>query len=142
MRNDKPYITGRIKEMMHNRDKANQRGQAERFKYLRNKIVSEIRKEKNKFYDKRIKPISSHNPKLWWKQIKKVVGTKQDSVSIIDQETENPLSAKESAEYINTFFTDLTKNYPEVADEWLSITADETLPQISVTNLIKKLKGI
>ena len=28
---DKPYITGRIKEMMHNRDKAYQRGQAERF---------------------------------------------------------------------------------------------------------------
>ena len=91
----------------------------------------------------RVKPISSHNPKLWWKQIKKVVGTKQDSVSIIDPETENPLSAKESAEYINTFFTDLTKNYhAEVADEWLTITADETLPQISVTNLIKKLKGI
>jgi hypothetical protein len=139
---DKPYITGRIKEMMHNRDKAYQRGQAERFKYLRNKIVSEIRKEKNKFYDKRIKPICSHNPKQWWKQIKKVVGTKKDSVSIIDPETENPLSAKESAEFINTFFTDLTKNYPEVADEWLTITADETLPQISVTNLIKKLKGI
>jgi hypothetical protein len=116
--------------MMHNGDKAYQRGQAERFKYLRNKIVSEIRK------DKRIKPICSHNPKPWWKQIKKVVGTKQDSVSIIDPETENPLSAKESAyEYINTFFTDLT-------NEWLTITADETLPQISVTNLIKKLKGI
>ena len=40
-------------------------------------------------------------------QIKKVVGTKQDSVSIIDPETENPLSAKES------FFTDLTKNYTQ-----------------------------
>ena len=46
---DKPYITGRIKEMMHNRDKAYERGQVERFKYLRNRIVSEIRKEKNKF---------------------------------------------------------------------------------------------
>jgi hypothetical protein len=49
----------------------------------------------SKFYDKRIKPICSHNPKLWWKQIKKVVGTKQDSVSIIDPETDNPLSAKD-----------------------------------------------
>ena len=97
---DKPYITGRIKEMMHNRNKAYQRGQAERFKYLRNKIVAEIRKEKNKSYDKRIKPTSSHNPKLRWKQIKKIVGTKQDSVSFIDPETENPLSAKESTEYI------------------------------------------
>ena len=49
---DKPYITGRIKEMMHNRDKAYQRGQATRFKYLRNKIVSEIKFE-SKLYLKR-----------------------------------------------------------------------------------------
>ena len=64
---------------MYNRDKAYQRGQVERFKYLSNKIVSEIRKEKNKFYDKRIKSLNNHNPKLWWKQIKKVVGSKQDT---------------------------------------------------------------
>ena len=36
---DKPYITGKIKEMMQNRDKAYQKGQVERSKYLRNKIV-------------------------------------------------------------------------------------------------------
>ena len=139
---DKPYITGRIKEMMYNRDKAYQRGQVERFKSLQNKIVSEIRKEKNKFYDKRTKPLNSHNPKLWWKKIKKIVGSKRESISIIDPETGNPLNAKQSAEYINTFFTDLTKNYPEVSDEWLTITADEPLPQISMANVIKKLKDI
>ena len=139
---DKPYVTGKIKEMMYNLDKVYQRGQVERFKYLSNKIVSEIRKEKNKFYDKRIKPLNNHNPTLWWKQIKKVVGSKQDSITIIDPETENPLNAKQTAEYINTFFTDLTKNYPEVSDKWLTITADEPLPQIPMANLIKKLKGI
>ena len=139
---DKPYITGRMKEMMHNCDKAHQRGQVERFKYLRNKIVSEIQKEKNKFYDKRIKALNNYNPKLWWKQIKKVVGRKQDSIAIIDPETENQLNAKQSAEYINTFFTDLTKNYPEVSDEWLTITVDEPLPQISIASLVGKLKGI
>ena len=99
---DKPYVTGRIKEMMYNCDKAYHRGQVERFKYLRNKIVSEIRKEKNKFYDKRIKPLNNHGPKLWWKheQIKKVVGSKQDSISIIDPETENSLNTNQTAEYI------------------------------------------
>ena len=90
---DKPYITGRIKEMMYNRDKAHQRGQVKRFKSLQYKIVSEIWKEKNKFYDKKVKPLNSHNPKLWRKQIKKVVGSKQDSISITDPETENPLNA-------------------------------------------------
>ena len=101
---DKPYTTGRIKEMMYNRDKAYQRRQVERFKSLQNKIVSEVRKEKNKFYDKRIEPLNSHNPKQWWKQIKKVVGSKRGPISIIDPETGNPLNAKQSAEYINAFF--------------------------------------
>ena len=77
-----------------------------------------------------------------WKRIKKVAGSKQDSIFIIDPETGNPLNAKQSAEYINTFFTDLTKNYPEVSDEWLMITANEPLPQISMANFIKKLKGV
>ena len=104
---DKPYITERIKKMMYGRDKAYQRGQVERFKSLRNKIVYEIRKEKNKFYDKRIKPLNSHNSKLWWKQIKTVVGSKQDSISIIDPRTGNPLIVTQSAEHIITFFADL-----------------------------------
>ena len=105
--------------------------------------MSKIWKEKNTFYDKRIKPLNTHNPpKLWWKQIKKVVGSKRDSISIIDPETGNPLNAEQSAKYINTFFADLSKNYPEVSDEWLTITADEPLPQISMANVIKKLKGI
>ena len=72
-------------------------------------------------------------------QIKKV-GSEQDSISLIDLETRNPLNAKQTAEYISTFFTDLTKNYSEVSDEWLM--TDEPLPRISMANVIKKLKGI
>ena len=46
---------------------------------------------------------------------KKVIGKKQNPVSIIDLETGNPLNAKQSAEYISTLLTDLTKNYLEVS---------------------------
>ena len=100
---DKPYITGKIKEMMQNRDKAYQKGQVERSKYLHNKIVSEIRKEKNKFYEKRIRPLNKHNPKLWWKHIKKVVGSKKDPISIIDPETGIPLSENNPLSILTTF---------------------------------------
>ena len=34
------------------------------------------------------------------------------------------------------------QNNLDVSDEWLTITADEPLPQISMANVIKKLKGI
>ena len=71
-----------------------------------------------------------------------MVGMKQHAISIMDPETEVPLSAKETADYINSFFTDLTKNYPEVSDEWLSMEIQEPLPQISVESLMEKLRRI
>ena len=76
------------------------------------------------------------------KQIKKVVGSRKDPMSIIDPETGIPLSEKQSAEHINNFFIDLTKTYPEVFDEWLTMAAHGPLPQISVENPIKKLKDV
>ena len=47
--NDKPFITGRIKQhIMSKRDKLYQRGSIDKFKSLRKQIAFEIRKEKRK----------------------------------------------------------------------------------------------
>ena len=53
---DKLFISGKIKQMISKRDKLYQRGRMVEFKILRNKIVSEIRKEKHTLYNKKIKP--------------------------------------------------------------------------------------
>lgn len=60
---DKPYMTGRIKQMMRKRDKTCQSGRVKYSKSPRNKIISEIPKAKEDFYNRIIKPASSHNPK-------------------------------------------------------------------------------
>ena len=42
--------------MISKRDKLYQRGRTDDFKSLRNKVVSEIRREKHKLYHEKIKP--------------------------------------------------------------------------------------
>lgn len=60
---DKPFIIGRIKQLIYQRDKLYQRGKVEEAKTKRNQIVYEIRKEKKKFYDEKIRTTHSPNPK-------------------------------------------------------------------------------
>ena len=61
---DKPFLTGKIKKLIGKRNKAFRRGKFSLFKTLRNQIVSEIRSVKRKFYESKISPTYSHNPKV------------------------------------------------------------------------------
>ena len=72
---------------MQKRDKVYQQGQVDQFNRSRNEIVTENHKEKNDYYEKKIKPTSSHNPMPSWKLINKmdrIVAIKQHTISIID----------------------------------------------------------
>ena len=89
----KRFITGEIKSMISKRDKLYQQGRNDQFKILRNKIVTKIRKEKSRFYNKTIKPARCGNPKLWWNNIKRIIGRKQHCRQI------------NIADHINSFFT-------------------------------------
>jgi hypothetical protein len=54
LKDDKP-MTGRIKQMISKRNKMHQRGRKEEYRSLRNKIILEIRKEKQvKYYNEKI----------------------------------------------------------------------------------------
>ena len=57
---------------MADRDTAYSKGNRQKFKLLRNKVNNEIKKEKQKFYGSKVKPLRSGNPKLWWKGIKRI----------------------------------------------------------------------
>ena len=49
------------------------------------------------------------------------------------------MSNKQTADYINSFFTSLTKDYPRINSEWLSFGSAEYLPKISVQSVARKL---
>ena len=69
---DKPFVTGKIKRLMADRDPAYTKGNIQKFKLLRNKVNNEIKKKKQKFYGSKVKPLRSSNPKELWKGIKRI----------------------------------------------------------------------
>jgi hypothetical protein len=84
---DKPFITGRIKTLIVNRDKAFAKGDKQKFTSLRNKVRDEIKKEKQKFYRVKVKPLQSNNPKDWWKSIKRICGIgKNQKINLVNPE--------------------------------------------------------
>jgi hypothetical protein len=139
---DKLFISGKIKQMISKRDKLYQRGRTDDFKSLLNKIVLEIRKEKHKLYHEKIKPASVQDPKTWWKNIKKIVGKKQQGFTLINPATEAPLNPKETAYHMNDFFTNLTSDFSEVRSEWLHFGPDEPLPYITFDSVVNKLSSL
>ena len=138
---DKPYINGRIKHLIRKRDKAYQSGRVEHYKTLRNLIVSEIRKSKRKFYNENIIGLHNENARKWWKSVKKIVGASRHNFTLGNVVSEN-MSNKQTADYINSFFTSLTKDYPRINSEWLSFGSAEYLPKISVQSMARKLSHI
>ena len=105
--NDKPFITGEIKSMISKRDKLYQQGRNDQFKILRNKIVTKIRKEKSRFYNKTTKPVCCENPKLWWNNIKRIIGRKQYNITLVDPDTNTLINNKQIADHINSFFSQI-----------------------------------
>ena len=54
---DKPFVTGKIKNLIEKRDKAYTTGNRQHFKLLRNRVTNEIKKEKKNFYERKVKPL-------------------------------------------------------------------------------------
>ena len=67
---DKPFITGKIKNLIIKRNRAFRNIDKERYRFLRNKVTNKIRKEKRIFYDRKIRPLRSYNSKSWWNAVK------------------------------------------------------------------------
>ncbi len=52
------------------------------------------------------------------------------------------MTNKQTADYINKFFTSLTKDYPRINSEWLSFGRAEYLPKIAVQSVARKFSHI
>ena len=127
---------------MNKRDKAYKQGKTERFKSLRGLITFEIRNAKSTFYNEKVRPTRCACPKAWWTKINNIIGKKRNGISLMDPDSDTPMTDKQSATYINSFFSGLTKDYPEVRNEWLTHESMEDVPTITVDGVEKKLRNI
>ena len=116
--NGKPFITPKIKRLINKRDKAYRINTIECFKYLRGLISADIRSAKTTFYNEKVRLKRCPCPKSWSKKIIRI-RKKKNEATLPNPETGIAINDKQSADYTNSFFTNLTKNYPEVKSEWL-----------------------
>ena len=72
--------------------------------------------------------------------MKKIVGASRHNFTLGNVVSEN-MSTKQTADYIISFFTSLSKDYPRINSEWLSFGSAEYryLPKISVQGVARKL---
>ena len=79
------------------------------------------------FYAKKIRPLQSNDPKSWWSTIKKICNSsKNQQIFLTNSENGEPLTSSESAEEINNYLVNLTKNYVKISDD-----QSLTLPLVS-----------
>ena len=67
---------------------------------------------------------------------------KSSNFSLTDPESQSIMNDKDTANYINSFFVGLTKDFPVVQDKWLMNNETESLPTVSRESVAKRLKEL
>jgi hypothetical protein len=81
-------MTQKIKTLMDKRNKAFKNNKTELFISLRRQVESaEIKKAKLQFNDQKVRPKHSSCPKAWWKQVKRLIGSRKNAVILVEPET-------------------------------------------------------
>ena len=140
---DKPFMTGKIKSLINQRNRAFRNIDKQRYRELRNRVTNEIKKEKASFYNKKIKPLRNSDPKSWWNAIKKVCNNKKGTkIHLTNPDNGEPLSSEDVAEEINKYFANLTKEYSTIHQHHLAVVQNLDLPTVTRNSVLKKLQQV
>ena len=140
---DKFFITTKIKRLLRKRDNAYKQGRMQKFRELRNRVASEIRKAKRHYYVMNIGRLNTNgDARMWWKKVWKLTGKKKSSINLSEQGSDSKLEDKDAANMINTFFADLTNDFPEIQSRWSSYGHSDVLPTVTPESVAKKLLSI
>ena len=139
--NDKFFMTAKLKKMIRARNCAYKQGKTALFRFLRNRVKHEIGVAKERYYNDNISGNCDKNNSKWWKKINKLTGkNKSSNIFLCDPESQSEMNDKDTANYINSFFASLTKDFPVVEDKWLSYGEMESLPAITKKSVANKLR--
>ncbi|MCG7864733.1 MAG: hypothetical protein JAY74_00010, partial [Candidatus Thiodiazotropha taylori] len=111
-----PWITSHIRQLIRKRKhifrqfkRTSDNQYWDKYKYIRNKIVSDIRKSKNDYFDKLDALLSTEtsNMKLFWKTSKQLLNVSKSSSSIPTLVLNNEYAEDDhqKANMLNTYFT-------------------------------------
>ncbi|CAB4000776.1 Hypothetical predicted protein, partial [Paramuricea clavata] len=80
--------------------------------------------------------------RMWWKKVWKLTGKKKPSINLSEQGSDSKLEDSDAANMINTFFADLTNDFPEIQSRWSSYGHSDVLPTVTPESVAKKLLSI
>ncbi len=108
---DKPWITDKLKSMMKARDRAYKQGNDQMYKSLRNDIQREISVAKEKYYNNNIDNLRNNNTGKWHRHIKNLTGSKSTSTLNMDHISKDP---QELAGIVNDHFASVCNEMPKL----------------------------
>ena len=140
---DNFFITTKIKRLLRKRDNGYKQGRMQKFRELRNRVASEIRKAKRHYYVMNIGRLNTNgDARMWWKKVWKLTGKKKSYINLSEQGSDSKLEDKDAANMINTFFADLTNDFQEIQSRWSSYGHSDVLPTVTPESVAKKLLSI
>ncbi|KAI8493787.1 hypothetical protein Bbelb_281340 [Branchiostoma belcheri] len=116
-KNDKPWMTVKIKQLILERQEAFRAGNTALYSRLRNAVAKHIKKAKRQYYEREVANLKHTNPGHWFKSIKALMG--MDSVK---EEASNPdINALQQecdalAEHFSSVWSEVTRTVPTLAD--------------------------
>ncbi|XP_063951555.1 uncharacterized protein LOC135153199 isoform X2 [Lytechinus pictus] len=141
-KNDKPWMTCRIKQLLKDRNKAYRKQDHDNWVSLRDQVQWEIRKSRVKYYAQTVHDLKNSQPGKWHKHIKKLCKLSTKKVDIPGSD-DDPV---DTAVSINTHFAAICNQLPPLDLNLLPayLPADSPPPIIyqgQVLSALRKLKA-
>ena len=111
-----PWMTQHLKSLIRKRQKAfHQHGSdSVHFKFFRNTVNRGRKACKASFYKSKVENLKDENPRVWWKEVKRLAGGQSSPGNVINQmqvEGVKNISEKELADLINWAFLEPLEEY-------------------------------
>ena len=141
---DAPLMTDKLKSLIIKRQKAfhEHGGESPQYKFYRNTVNRERESVKASFYQLKVEHMQEENPKVWWKEVKRLCGAKPSAVNVtshIHIEGIEDMSYKELANVINQAFLEPLEEY-RLTQPLIKLPVDEDSPELLEVSELRVMK--
>ena len=126
-KNDKEWITPKIKSLIAVRQKAHQSGDFLTRDQLKQEVITEVRVAKRRYENLKAKTFSNTNTKEWYRHITNIINNGKRSNILLNNVPE--LAQKTPIEIVNTVnnhFASICQTYPSIKDPHLNDNPNDT----------------
>ena len=131
---DKPWMTGRIKELIKNRQRAHASGDVDLRKLRAKRIAAEIRLAKAKFFKEKITLLHNINPASWFRHISNLTSTQSNDCKLLSI-PEVACDIDVAPDVINDHFSNYNNAIPPLDRASLPCFLPHSKPMKTITSL-------